>query len=345
MKNPNGYGSVYKLSGKRRKPFGVRKTAGWGINEKTGKAKQLYENVGYYASRQEAMIALAEYNKNPYDLDAKKITFAEVFEKWSDENYKKMSESNIRGYNAAFKNTSGLHDIRFIDIKKIHMQEIVDNCNKSYATKHRIKVLFNQLYNFALENDITEKDYSKFVDVGRSQNKGTRQPFTMKEINTLWSNLNTLESADLALIMIYTGLRPGELLTIENKNIHLNDRYIIGGIKTDAGKDRIIPLNKKIVPLIEKRMDEKNKFLVVNKRNNKMAYNTFNDDRWASLIKKVKMTHKPHDCRHTFATMMDNAGANKVSIKKIMGHASSDITDKVYTHKNIEELLKAVDLI
>ncbi|WP_146553674.1 tyrosine-type recombinase/integrase [Rummeliibacillus sp. SL167] len=57
------------------------------------------------------------------------------------------------------------------------------------------------------------------------------------------------------------------------------------------------------------------------------------------------MTHRPHDCRHTFATLMDNADANKLSIKRIMGHASKDITDKVYTHKDIEQLLKAIDLI
>ena len=42
---------------------------------------------------------------------------------------------------------------------------------------------------------------------------------------------------------------------------------------------------------------------------------------------------------------MNNAGANKVSIQRIMGHASKDITDKVYTHKDIAELKKAVDLI
>lgn len=80
MKNPNGYGSVFKLSGKRRKPFGVRITARWDED-----VKQLYKYIGYYTTRPEAMIALADYNKNPYDLDAGKVTFQEVFEKWSNE--------------------------------------------------------------------------------------------------------------------------------------------------------------------------------------------------------------------------------------------------------------------
>ena len=55
--------------------------------------------------------------------------------------------------------------------------------------------------------------------------------------------------------------------------------------------------------------------------------------------------HKPHDCRHTFASLMDAADANKLCIKRIMGHASPDITDSVYTHKTIDELIQAIDMI
>src|SRR5690606_32308369 len=120
---------------------------------------------------------------------------------------------------------------------------------------------------------------------------------------------------------------------------------LVGGIKTDAGKDRIIPINKKILPLIEKRMDSNNKYLIVSTRGTKMSYNTLRMKRWLPLMNELKMDHTLHECRHTFATLMDNAGANKLSIKRIMGHATQDITDNVYTHKNIEELLKAIDLI
>ena len=69
MKNPNGYGSVVRLSGNRRNPFCARKTVGW--NEK---GHPIYKPVGYFKTRQEAMIALAEYNRNPYDIDLSKIT-------------------------------------------------------------------------------------------------------------------------------------------------------------------------------------------------------------------------------------------------------------------------------
>ena len=55
--------------------------------------------------------------------------------------------------------------------------------------------------------------------------------------------------------------------------------------------------------------------------------------------------HKPHDTRHTFATRMDRTPANKLCIKRIMGHASSDITSKVYTHKDIQDLIQAINYL
>ncbi|MHB8063661.1 MAG: tyrosine-type recombinase/integrase [Ruminiclostridium sp.] len=114
---------------------------------------------------------------------------------------------------------------------------------------------------------------------------------------------------------------------------------------TLAGKNRVIPINKKIHSFIENRIASEHEFLIVNKDNIQMSYFTYYDCKFKLIMEQLQLNHKPHDCRHTFATLMDNAGANKVGIKRIMGHASQDITDKVYTHKDIEELIKAIDLI
>ncbi|MDO6451890.1 tyrosine-type recombinase/integrase [Oceanobacillus profundus] len=343
MKNPNGYGSVFKLTGKRRKPFGARVTVGWEVNEKTGKVKQKYKPIGYYKTRPEAMIALAEYNKNPYDIDKKNITFEQIYELWSEDKFK--GKTIPRNYISAYNLSKNLHTMKFIDIKKAHMQDIIDNMDKSYSTKSITKTLYSQLYKFALENDVIDKNYSEFVSIKEITPKASKKPFSDVEIKKLWDCVGKQENVDIALIMIYTGLRPGELILIENENINLKERYLVGGSKTEAGKDRIIPLNKKILPFIEKRMDKNNKYLMVTRNGKKMSYNTLRMQRWANLMNELKMDHTLHECRHTFATLMDNAGANKLSIKRIMGHSTRDITDNVYTHKNIDELLKAIDLI
>ena len=341
MRNPNGYGSISKLPGKRRKPFRVRITTGW-----TNEGKQLYKPIGYFKTRPEAMLALAEYHKNPHSLETSTVTFAEIYEKWKMGKFNdKTSKSTINGYGAAYKLSGSLYDMVFIDIRKAHMQDVIDNCGRGHGTRKKIKVLFNQMYKYTLENDITTKDYSAFVDIGKNESESTRKPFAMEEIHILFENADRMDFIDTILIMIYTGLRIGELLLIESINVDIENRIMKGGLKTEAGKNRIIPINKKILPFIAKRCEEGHKYLIVNHQNKLMRYWNYKEEKWAKILEQLGMDHLPHDCRHTFATLMDNAGANKVSIKRIMGHASMDITDKVYTHKDIEQLKIAIDLI
>ena len=106
MRLPNGYGTVYKLSGNRRNPYVAKKTKGWESDPKTGKAKQLYTVVGYYPTRKKALTALAEFNTNPYDINAAKVTFEDVYEQWSEIHFKKIKDTN--GYKAAFNTSKDL---------------------------------------------------------------------------------------------------------------------------------------------------------------------------------------------------------------------------------------------
>ena len=74
-----------------------------------------------------------------------------------------------------------------------------------------------------------------------------------------------------------------------------------------------------------------------------MLYRNWKDEKFGKIMEQLQMEHLPHDTRHTFATLGDNYNMNKLCIKRIMGHASKDITDKVYTHKDIEELKKEIE--
>lgn len=345
MRNPNGYGNISKLPGNRRKPYRVRITERWDIIEGEEKLKQIYKPIGYYKTRPEAMRALAEYHKDPNHIEISSITFAEIYDKWSTEKFCKTSKSSVGGYTAAYKLSGLLYAMAFVSIRKIHLQDVVDKCGRGHGTRKKIKVLFNQLYKYALENDIVNKDYSQFVNIGVNDSESNREPFTTEEIKILFDNENRMEYIDTALIMIYTGMRVGEMLEIKIANIDLENRTMKGGLKTAAGKNRIIPINKKILPYIEKRCKAGKEYLIENSKKKKMDYWTYKDSYFLNVMEQLKMKHLPHDCRHTFATLMDNAGANKVSIKRIMGHASKDITDKVYTHKDIDELKKAIDML
>lgn len=334
MKNPNGYGSVFKLSGKRRRPFCARVTIGW-----TDDGKQIYKNIGYYEDRQTAMIELAKYNNDPYDLDANKITFAEIYEKWSAEKFPKISDSNIRGYKTSFNKCTSLHDMKFKQIRKTHMKRIIEeNSHLSFQVRMKLKTLFIQLYKYAIENDITDKNYAQFVDAGQETTSIERKPFTREEIETLWKNID-VPYVDSILIMIYSGMRVGEMLEMKTENI--DGRIMKGGLKSKAGKDRSIPIHEKIMPLI----DMTKKHLVTSPTGKKFSYNNYIQRQFTPIMKKLGMNHLPHDCRHTTATALANAGVESMLVKLILGHSNSDITERVYTHKTHKQLIEAIDKI
>lgn len=345
MKNPNGYGAIFKLSGKRRKPFAIRLTTGW-----SDEGKQLTKYIGYYTTRQEAMIALAEYNKNPYSLESN-ITFSEVYEKWSNEKYDTISKSNVKGYTAGYKACNDLYNIKFVEIKKAHLQGVIDTCGKNYPTLRKIKVFFNQLYRFAMENEICEKDYSEFVDIIKYKDKNPdkidRSPFGKKEIKTLWEAYKDNEYIQIILMLIYSGVRISELLDLKKENINLDERYFdVIDSKTEAGI-RKVPISKKVLTFYENWLNKECEYLLCTKDNKHFNYRNYYDSYWSPLMEQLKMSsHKPHDTRHTCVSLLAQANVNQTIIKLIVGHSGAmNITEKVYTHFEVSKLVEAIDLI
>lgn len=334
MKNPNGYGSVVKLSGNRRNPFAVRKTIGW--NEK---GHPIYQTIGYYPSREAGMIALAEFNKSPWDIDAEKVTLASLYEQWSEKKLCKMGKSSQSALKSAYKHTKSLWNMKYKEIKSFHMQDVIDNCGYGSSSQGAIKNLFGHLDKFALEIDVINKGYSQLVTTDPTP-ETTKEPFTDDEILTLWNHQND-PWVDSILFLLYTGFRIGELIILETANVNLEEKTIKGGIKTRAGKDRIIPIHPKIQALVENRVNEGNKYLFsyTNGILSKPSYYIL----WNSMMEKYKMQHTPHECRHTFRSRLDSVGANKKCIDMMMGHKSKEIGERVYTHKTLDELREAID--
>lgn len=242
------------------------------------------------------------------------------------------------------KNLIPLHDIPFVEIKAIQLQDLFNKLEISAASKAKVKNIINAMYKYALKYEIVDKDYSALIDLGKREKVIQRKVFTDEEISKLWK-YKDLYWVDTILIMIYSGMRVGELLGLKNEHIDLENRIIVGaGIKTEAGKNRVIPINRKILPLIQKHMRADKTFLFATKTNRPVLYDNYRKS-FMSVMDKLEMTHTIHDCRHTFATLLNNADANPTAIKNIVGHTSFETTEKIYTHKNIEELKKAIDLI
>lgn len=343
MRNPNGYGSVVKLSGKRRRPYVVRKTIGY-----DDRAYPIYQVIGYYETRKQAMLALAEYNFNPYDINLSKITFKGLYELWSKENYPKMGASAIRIYRAAYKHSEPLWGLQYSSIRKLHFQRCIDGCSRGTATKGNMKLLYAQLDKFAYDQDIIKKSYSQNLDTGAAEQSTKHRLVTDAEVQALWERQGQ-PYVDDTLFMLYTGCRVSEMLQMRCQNVNLAEKLMTGGLKTVYGKNRLIPIHDKILPLVQQHLSGA-EFLFDYPRNETLkdpegAFASLYLNRWKKAMEEYGFNHLTHDCRHTFISKLDAAGANKVSIDRIVGHSSKSIGEKVYTHKTAEDLHAAVKLL
>lgn len=342
MRNPNGFGSVHKLSGNRRNPWRVRKTSGWDEN-----GKQLYETIGYFKTRQLALQALAKYNEDPYDLKTNTITFAGVYEKWSEEHFRNIVPSAVRTWKSAYKYCKPLHEMRFKDIKVINLEETIKGADVGDTTKARMKSMFNLIYKYALKHEICDKDYAALCNsVKKPKPQIERIPFTSDEIQMLWDNID-FPFVGMILIGIYTGWRPQELAILKINDIDIENRTMLGGLKTDAGKNRIVPIHSKILPLVKSYYDEGNEQLFndfTGQQGTSMTYDKYRA-RFKKVMEKLKMNHKPHDTRHTFISLAKESRMDEYIIKLIVGHAIQDITEKVYTHRTMQQLKEEIEKI
>lgn len=352
MKNPNGYGSVIYLGKGRRKPYAVRITDGFRKNKK-GVYVQKFKYLEYFEKSKDAYVYLAEYNagvkvKEHISL-TNQPTFSEVYELWLDykQHLKKApGASTVRNYGIAYKHMAELHNRKFVSLRLQDLQTCVNKySDKSESTLSMIRCVLFGMYEYGLKYEIVEKDYSKLVDYQYTDNSETLHiPFTDAEIKQLWENKDK-QYIDIVLMLIYTGMRASELCGILTENIHLDEHYIIGGIKTEAGKNRVIPIHDGILPFIEKHYSPDNKYLLLNTVGNRYQYAALNAKPWKTAMISMGMEHTLHDTRHTCATLMKEYGIDDYYRKLILGHSIQDLTDRVYTKTTIKRLVTEINKI
>ena len=366
MRRANGTGNIYKMKGgKRRKPWRVRVTVGWELNPKTGRCKQNLKTLGYYASRAEAEAALVAYQECPYDLNTKDITFKELYEQWTEDYFKKLTSiSSERTITSAYRYCSGLYNMKMRDIRIYHLQECMDKGyiipdrgkekgQKRYAsacTKGRIKSMFNLMFDWAYAREIVYRNYARAFELDKEtkikqvREKRKNTIFSNEEIDLLWKNVDKIAFVDMVLCGIYSGWRPQELAILKIKDIDLELQVMYGGMKTDAGKDRCVPIHPLIQPLIEKRYAEAKElgsnYLFNDINGQQGIYMTYDKyrGRFNKVVERLQMDHHPHETRHTFITKAKRVRMEEYILKRIVGHAINDNTEKTYTHREIEEL-------
>lgn len=362
-----GEGSV--TFDKRRKRYRARVTVGWELNEETGRAKQIIKTIGSnYKTKGEANAALAEYLKNPYDISNKDITFSQLYEIWFKD-FIKDHESHRYRIKSGYSYCTPLYNKKFREISILDMKNCINNATRivdrgkykgeekiaSPSCKEAMKYILNHMYSYAIEARIVDRNYAKEFTLDKrifQEKEASRKekiPFTKEELQILWRAKDFVPFADMILYACYSGWRPGELIRLKVEDVNLEEEYIKGGIKTTAGKNRIAPIHHIVKPIVEKYYNQALEIgseYLFNDPSKKKGVNGLSKDQYLSRFNNVITTLNfrteltPHYTRHTFISMAKSreVNMNEYILKLIVGHDIRDLTEHIYTHREIQDL-------
>lgn len=302
---------------------------------------------GYFPTKLEALAFQVDWNKTHDRHRLSKITFAELYMRWKPKHveYFRVSESTVKGYESAYKHCSSLYDMPVESIKYKDLQAVIDGMTGlSYASKKKVRNLLSLTFAYARKMEYTTRDFTGLIRIGKNKPINPPSAISKRKINQLWKLADTVPDVDLVLILIYTGLRNGELRNLLKSDINRKQKYLkITKSKTAAGV-RVVPIHHLIGPLIEKRLASDGPYLVT------VDGKPYDYSRFARTFRRVMKLvhgekHKPHDTRHTCATLLDGAEVNENARKMILGHARQGVTNSVYTHKTLRQLRKAIETL
>lgn len=359
---PNGFGQISEIKDKSlRKPFRAMITVG-----KTPEGRPICKPLkpqSYFATYNEAYEALVKQSKTPYEAE-KDMTVNELFVKWYAQH--ETGETNARAIRNAWKYCSYIYPMRIADLRPAHIKYCLDegtaeiNGIVQKANPHvqkKIKVVLNMMYDYAVEYDLVERNYPRSFSIPSKISKEASSvkkehiAYTDEEMNKLWANVETISGVDMLLIQCYSGWRPNELLNLKLRDIDLKNRTMIGGMKTDAGRDRTVPIHSKILSLVQRRYESSSStgseyLFVTPTRQAKYTYTSYHRMFTHMLnLLSLNTDHRPHDGRKQFVTMAKNCRVDEYAIKYIIGHTIQDITESTYTHREVSWLASEIEKI
>ena len=345
----NGFGSVKFLGKGRACPYGVYPPAEYDENGKLISKKA----IAYVRTWEEGFAILTAYHAGTYEEGMKVslpgdssdesimqyimrkytqksvgATFADVYEKFYKWKYStgELSQASERLTKTCYNLLKPLHSRVFSDLRHEDIQKVLLTLDCSESTKKVVRSLIKGMYKYAMINDLVKKDYSQYLKVdGAKPVHG--EAFTDEEIKALWQGQT--ENDKIILIMIYSGFRISEYQGLE---VNLSEGYFKGGIKTKAGKGRIVPIHSAILPLVRERIE-------------KLGGLCFPEPATMRARMVKYYHHTPHDTRHTFSALCERYKVPEADRKRLLGHALTDVTNGVYGHRTVEDLRKSIEMI
>jgi integrase len=338
----NGTGSIYLLPGRRSRPWVARIITGKDV---AGKYLYLYT---YHKTSIEAALAIPDMQRGVLETPKSTATIALIWEQFKAARYPKLTDSTIKGYDLSYARWESLHDKEITNIRTSDLQKIVNaESDMSYSHLSKMRALMVALYNHAIKDDIVSTNCASMVELPKGEPEGDRRAFSDDELSKIRSAVeNGFPYADVVLFMCYTGWRPTEMCLLTKDSVDIEKGVMIGGIKTKAGKNRIVPIHQSVMPIVDDWLSRGHRTLFTADDGQPLTKDKWRH-RFTQVMKAIGIDESivPYTTRHTCASILHAAGADHLSIAKILGHKDYQITAMRYTHLDLKELVTAVDLL
>ena len=336
-KRGNGQGTVYKDSNGK---WIAEYTIGW--DEGDGKLSRKKRKKRGFATKAEAIAYLPNLKQDLPQQDMN-VKFKDLYKKWLEGHTEKVTKSTIDCYKSAYKYFSSLYYVEIAKIRTEHMQKCIDECPHGTRTKENMKALGTSLWRYAMQLDIVDRNYAEYLYI-KKEEQAEKIAFSKEHLDTMWANVDKVPNIKYVLLLCYTGMRLSEMLGAMTENYYPEDGYFITGIKTDAGKKRVITISPKIRPFFDDFGKGKHLFteLSAKKFRGDLYYPALQELGLDPLDEEGDHIYTPHCCRHTFATLMKDVPAPPTDKQKLIGHAKFEMTAH-YTHTDLESLKKITD--
>jgi integrase len=342
---PNGTGTAYK----RGKTWTARVVIGWKLAE-DGRSIPIYRTKGGFQTKREALEYCQTLRNAPKTV--RRLTAEEIYLLWLPAHEGRVGRSTMNCYKAAWKYFSPIYQMPFADIGLDDLQECVDDCPNGKRTKENMKALAGLLMKYAIPRHQTDMNYAEFIHTGNDE-KGTRPAFNRDQIKMIDEQIGITPHAEDVYCLIYTGMRPSELFALTKADYR--DGILYGGIKTEAGKNRAVPVSPRIAPIIERRLSGDSKYLFPKDDGTQMSAKYFRDNYFYPVLAAAGIQpmptpnypayYVPYSCRHTFANLLKDVPGSDKDKAGLIGHEDYKTTKKLYQSPELEALRSIINAL
>ena len=297
-------------------------------------------------------------------IDESPLTLQQIWDAWEPWYSPRVDPSTMAGYRAAYAYFKKLANTKIRNITGDDLQQCMDACPRGKRTHQNMKVVAGLLWKYAKSKHIVTQIESDILFTGKGQSK-KREALTDLEVQKIYQAIGKYRYAEYIYCLCYLGYRPGEMLELRKDQVieHNGRLFLIEGKKTDAGRNRTMPVHQKIEDIIRDRLMVPGTDMIFpqytfSKASKKapvprftgfkqMSDNYFRESVFKPIMAALGVAEGkvPYGARHTFSNKLKNAAGDDVDKAALMGHSKYTFTQTNYQSSNDDELLAVVDSI